>query len=368
MFHKVKEVVLDALEKYTPQIKAFVDRQIAAHNHDGRYYTETETDAKLDEKASAVHTHSYLPLSGGTITGNIHTEKSNIGYFMTDSTGNSYPGIYDNGTNFWLGTTATAARHHTGSTFISSGYNAAASDGNASVFVSVPNASNDGGTNYPVLHSGNFTSYCPPKFHASAEATYGIGNASNYGHIKLSDSYTGSGGAASAGVGASSDALYNAYTALNNRLRYNGCCVDIGVNTLSLASGTDYANCAITDTALTGTAAEVYTLNAGGTIILKKAGTYILAPRIKCAVSDTAQYAFSVVSLKWNTDTSTWEEYKSLGDFRSDSAGNYMTVSPTSYIAAAANDRLLLRIKNGNLSGSKTMTFSSRIRLIYLAK
>ncbi|WP_099469449.1 tail fiber domain-containing protein [Konateibacter massiliensis] len=55
-----------------------------------------------------------------------------------------------------------------------------------------------------------------PTNHASTATTYGIGTATNYGHVKLSDSYTASGGAAAAGVGASSLALYNAYTTLNN--------------------------------------------------------------------------------------------------------------------------------------------------------
>ena len=39
------------------------------HNHDDRYYTESEIDSKLSGKANSSHTHSYLPLSGGTLTG-----------------------------------------------------------------------------------------------------------------------------------------------------------------------------------------------------------------------------------------------------------------------------------------------------------
>ena len=52
-----------------------------------------------------------------------------------------------------------------------------------------------------------------PSAHAATATTYGAGTASNYGHVKLSDSYTSSGGAASASVGASSKAVYDAYTA-----------------------------------------------------------------------------------------------------------------------------------------------------------
>lgn len=47
--------------------------QIAAknHTHDDRYYTETEIDSKLSVKSDSNHTHSYLPLTGGTVTGSI---------------------------------------------------------------------------------------------------------------------------------------------------------------------------------------------------------------------------------------------------------------------------------------------------------
>lgn len=54
------------------------------------------------------------------------------------------------------------------------------------------------------------------KSHAStSSSTYGCGTANNWGHVKLSDSYTSSAGAASSGVAASSKALYDAYTTLN---------------------------------------------------------------------------------------------------------------------------------------------------------
>ncbi len=55
-----------------------------------------------------------------------------------------------------------------------------------------------------------------PKSHASTATTYGPGNASNYGHVKVSDNYTSSAGAASAGVAASSKAVADAYAKLNS--------------------------------------------------------------------------------------------------------------------------------------------------------
>lgn len=56
-----------------------------------------------------------------------------------------------------------------------------------------------------------------PTAHAASTTTYGAGTASNYGHVKLSDSYTSSGGAASASVGASSKAVYDSYMVKANQ-------------------------------------------------------------------------------------------------------------------------------------------------------
>lgn len=44
---------------------------LAKHNHDGRYYTETEMNTKLAGKAEKNHTHPYLSTSGGTVDGDI---------------------------------------------------------------------------------------------------------------------------------------------------------------------------------------------------------------------------------------------------------------------------------------------------------
>lgn len=59
-----------------------------------------------------------------------------------------------------------------------------------------------------------------PNNHASGAAIYGLGNASQYGHVKLSDAYTASAGNAAAGMGASSYALAQAYSVLNTKLSF----------------------------------------------------------------------------------------------------------------------------------------------------
>lgn len=45
-----------------------------------------------------------------------------------------------------------------------------------------------------------------------------VGNSTSTGHVKLSDNYTSSDGDSSEGVGASSKALYDAYTAVNTEI------------------------------------------------------------------------------------------------------------------------------------------------------
>lgn len=59
-----------------------------------------------------------------------------------------------------------------------------------------------------------------PTAHASTATTYGIGTASKYGHVKLSDTYASkvSSGAAANGVCSSQNALYNAFRKLMNSL------------------------------------------------------------------------------------------------------------------------------------------------------
>lgn len=71
-----------------------------------------------------------------------------------------------------------------------------------------------------ILNKPTIPSDFPPKSHASTATTYGLGNASNYGHVKLSDTYSSSvsGGNAAGGVAASQNALYNAYNALRNSI------------------------------------------------------------------------------------------------------------------------------------------------------
>ena len=105
------------------------------------------------------HTHSdYVLKAGDTMTGNLKMNATKKGFYLKDSAGNEYVGVYDNGTNLWLGALQTASTHHVGRTYISSGYDSANSVGYSSIYVSVPNADNTNASNYEVLHFGNISS------------------------------------------------------------------------------------------------------------------------------------------------------------------------------------------------------------------
>lgn len=58
----------------------------SAHTHDDRYYTESEIDKLLTNKANSSHTHSYLPISGGTLTGKVNAN----GRIMSPSVGGNW--------------------------------------------------------------------------------------------------------------------------------------------------------------------------------------------------------------------------------------------------------------------------------------
>ena len=74
--------------------------------------------------------------------------------YTNDSVNFIYPLIVDNGANLWIGARQTVAQHHTGMTFISSGYSGA--NGHPTAYISVPNSDNTGATNYGILHEGNY--------------------------------------------------------------------------------------------------------------------------------------------------------------------------------------------------------------------
>lgn len=58
-------------------------------------------------------------------------------------------------------------------------------------------------------------SYIAPKNHAADDVTYGGGDATNYGHVRLSNVYNSQVGTAAQSIGASQKAVYDAFTNIN---------------------------------------------------------------------------------------------------------------------------------------------------------
>lgn len=61
-------------------------------------------------------------------------------------------------------------------------------------------------------------SYIAPKNHAANDVTYGGGNTTNYGHVRLSDVYNSQIGTAEQSIGASQKAVHDAYDTLNSNI------------------------------------------------------------------------------------------------------------------------------------------------------
>lgn len=102
----------------------------------------------------------------------------------------------------------------------------------------------NGGTGASTQSGARSALGVPPTNHAVANTTYGSGTATNYGHVKLSDAYDtiNANEDANHGVGASQNALANAYAAINDKLsngvdflKHNGVATDLN---LALENGT----------------------------------------------------------------------------------------------------------------------------------
>ena len=108
----------------------------------------------------------------GILTATDHkTATTSHGYYLKDSSGTEYGGVYDNGSNLWIGSTMSTSRHHKGQTYISTGWtgtlpttSGGTLTGNSSILISVPKYTASSATAgtwdhtaYFALHSGNFT-------------------------------------------------------------------------------------------------------------------------------------------------------------------------------------------------------------------
>ena len=83
-------------------------------------------------------------------------------YNSIDKDGVEYPLICDNTTNLWIGALERKSAHHSGKTYISTGYNNSDKKGYPTIYVASPNEENNDGTIYDMMHSGNVLDYTYP--------------------------------------------------------------------------------------------------------------------------------------------------------------------------------------------------------------
>lgn len=129
-------------------------RAVLMHATNTSYGTDpgTATAETYYNEAVAINPSNGTLRATNVYAGKFAINVKNSGYYLTDSTGTSYPGVYDNGSNLWVGSIQSSAKHHVGATYISAGYDGSA--GNTSIYIAVPNASNSGSTNYLAFHRG----------------------------------------------------------------------------------------------------------------------------------------------------------------------------------------------------------------------
>lgn len=112
-----------------------------------------------------------------------------------------------------------------------------------------------------------------PTSHASADTTYGVGNADCYGHVKISDEYTCCVGAAADSIAASQLAVYCVYQAVQSAAGLGntaGCALGTAsAGTCNSAARSDHVHPLPSRTDLgfgTAVGRDVYTLSAVGTL------------------------------------------------------------------------------------------------------
>lgn len=116
----------------------------------------------------------YIPLAGSdAISGNLKMNATNLGYYLTDKTGFTYPGIRDNNRNMWIGAIDSSSQQHAGHVYIATGYDTENSKGFLTAYVYVPNATNTAGAaTYQLLHDANLKAGTGLSFATSSSTAY----------------------------------------------------------------------------------------------------------------------------------------------------------------------------------------------------
>lgn len=141
------------------------DSLATAENED--LYLGADADVHIIAKGQNIGTYSntdhkewLFNVSGELNCPNaVNIMKNAAGVRLTDNSGALYPGIWDNGSNLWIGADRqTGTAHHVGGTYISTGYDSTNRVGNETIWICVPNATNTGSSPYRAVHTGNLFS------------------------------------------------------------------------------------------------------------------------------------------------------------------------------------------------------------------
>jgi hypothetical protein len=152
----------------------YVDGVIKEKNNDGTY--NVLINGNLYNNIPSENKFSYLIndvvqvlIKNGNWNKKFITDTSYHTKFPTaqqfnsvDKDGVEYPVICDNTTNLWIGAYERKSRHHHGKTILSAGYDTVEKKGYDTAFVAVPNAENDDGEVYGLMHQGNLIDYVYP--------------------------------------------------------------------------------------------------------------------------------------------------------------------------------------------------------------
>lgn len=168
--------------------------------YDGTYWCFFNNDQNYINTNTTYSAGSNITLSGTTFSLTKANVTGALGYTPPTSntdTKNTAGSTDTSSKIFLIGATSQAANPQTYS--------------HDTAYVGTDGCLYSGGTKVLTAHQD--ISGKAPTNHASTGTGYGAGTASNYGHVKLSDTYKSNVGAAANSIGASQTALYNAYNA-----------------------------------------------------------------------------------------------------------------------------------------------------------
>lgn len=151
-------------------------------------------------------------------------------------------------------------------------------------------------------------SYIAPKNHAADDVIYGGGDATNYGHVRLSDIYNSQIGTAAQSIGASQKAVADMYTTLNSKLNTTYA-EKISVNTL-VENGTYFCyqctNLPVFDE-----------INSWILTVNKYSSTYV-----KQTAQTANQYSRNLIMLERTRVHNAWSNWNIIKNFVADESVN----------------------------------------------